>query len=90
MVRPLADGRGQGLNRHRPPIVLRAAALLALAYGLVSLTLAGLMLVFVLTVHLPGMGNEASAQMSTISLLKDLLIAGGALAFVSRRPLVTA
>ena len=41
--------------------------------------LAALMLVFVLTVHLPGLGNPQTGQLSMISLLKDLALAGGAL-----------
>lgn len=38
-----------------------------------------MMIVFILTVHLPGMSNPAMAQFSLISILKDLGLAGGAL-----------
>ena len=45
--------------------------------------LAILMLIFVVMVHIPGMGNEnpMMAQMSFVGLLKDVGLAGGALAF---------
>jgi hypothetical protein len=41
--------------------------------------LALLLLIFVLTIHLPGLGNDQTKTMSMINLLKDLALAGGAL-----------
>ncbi len=38
-----------------------------------------MMIVFILAIHLPGMSNPATAQMSMMSILKDLGLAGGAL-----------
>jgi putative oxidoreductase len=46
-----------------------------------ALGLAALMALFALTVHLPNLGDPAMGQLSLISLLKDLSLAGGALAF---------
>lgn len=68
-------------------VYFTGAALLAGSLGLVTkrygqwaaFGLSALMLVFVAFVHVPGLGNPETAQMSTISLLKDLALAGGAL-----------
>ncbi len=46
--------------------------------------LAALMLTFVLTVHLPGLGNPQMAQMAMVGLIKDLALAGGALALAGQ------
>lgn len=46
---------------------------------LAGLLTALMMIVFILTVHLPGMSNPEMAQFSLISILKDLGLAGGAL-----------
>ena len=46
---------------------------------LAGLLTALMMIVFILTVHLPGMSNPDMAQFSLISILKDLGLAGGAL-----------
>lgn len=46
---------------------------------LASLLLALMLLIFVLTIHLPGMGNPATAQMSIMGALKDLGLVAGAL-----------
>ena len=48
------------------------------AYGL-----AALMVLFALTIHLPGLGDPNMGQLSMISLLKDLALGGGALAFAA-------
>jgi uncharacterized membrane protein YphA (DoxX/SURF4 family) len=44
-----------------------------------ALGLAALLLTFILGVHLPGLWNPAMQQMSTIGLLKDISLLGGAL-----------
>ncbi|MFQ5568319.1 MAG: DoxX family protein [Rhodothermales bacterium] len=43
------------------------------------LLLALLLMIFVLTIHLPGALDEATRQMAMSSMLKDLGLAGGAL-----------
>ncbi|CAH0996273.1 hypothetical protein EMA8858_02404 [Emticicia aquatica] len=54
---------------------------------LAAALLAILLLVFVLTVHLPGvMAGGDGAQMSMMGLLKDLAIAGGALVYAGTQP----
>ena len=47
---------------------------------LACLLLALMLIIFVLTIHLPGLGGE-NAQMAMPMLLKDTALAGGALAF---------
>ena len=47
---------------------------------LACLLLAAMLIIFVLTMHLPGLGGE-NAQMAMPMLLKDTALAGGALAF---------
>ena len=49
--------------------------------GLACQLLALLLLVFILTIHIPGLGNPAMAQMAMMGLLKDLGLLGGALAY---------
>ncbi len=44
-----------------------------------SLGLAAMLAVFILTIHLPGVMNEATMQMSMPNLLKDLGLMAGAL-----------
>ena len=44
-----------------------------------SLILAGMLIVFILTIHAPGLANAQTMQMSIISLLKDTALAGAAL-----------
>jgi putative oxidoreductase len=53
-----------------------------------SFLLAGLLLVFVLTIHLPGVlaGGEM-AQMYMTNLLKDIALAGGALTYLNSKKL---
>ena len=46
---------------------------------LASLLLALLLVVFVMTIHLPGLFNEATMQMAMGGMLKDISLAGGAL-----------
>jgi len=48
---------------------------------LASFGLALLLLIYILTLHLPGLGNEATMQMSMMSLLKDMGLMGGALTY---------
>ncbi len=70
-------------------VYVTGAALVAACVSLIvkkmaresSLGLAALMLTFVLTVHIPGLGNEAMAQMATVGLLKDMALMGGALTY---------
>ncbi|HWB78132.1 MAG TPA: hypothetical protein VG755_24375, partial [Nannocystaceae bacterium] len=74
-------------------VYLTGAALIAGGVGLwtrrfavpAALGLALLMATFVLTVHIPGLGDPATSQYSTIALLKDLALAGGLLAFAGTR-----
>ena len=47
---------------------------------LAALLLAAMLIIFVLTMHLPGLGGE-NMQMSMTMLLKDTALAGAALAF---------
>jgi uncharacterized membrane protein YphA (DoxX/SURF4 family) len=55
---------------------------------LASTLLAILLLIFVFAIHLPGaLKGGDSGQMSMMSLLKDLAIAGGALIFASTQPM---
>lgn len=44
-----------------------------------SFLLAVMLGIFILTIHIPGLGNEATMQMSLTNLLKDLGLAAGAL-----------
>ena len=48
---------------------------------LASLLLALLMFVFIALLWIPGLGDEATMQMSMTSLLKDAALAGGALTY---------
>lgn len=74
-------------------VYLTGVALIAGGVGLwtrrfavpAALGLALLMLTFALTVHIPGLGDPTTGQFATISLLKDLALAGGLLAFVGAR-----
>ena len=69
-------------------VYLTGIALLAGAIGIhlkkwalpAGLGLAALMLVFAFTVHLPAMADEATRQMAMVGFMKDLGLAGGALA----------
>jgi putative oxidoreductase len=69
-------------------VYLTGAALVAGAVGLhlrrfvvpAAIGLAALMVVFAFTVHLPAMADEATRQLGMMGLLKDLGLAGGALA----------
>ena len=46
------------------------------------------LLIFVFAIHLPGaLAGGDSGQMSMMSLLKDLAIAGGALVYASTQPI---
>ena len=73
-------------------VILTGIALIAAGASFISnrfvvwagLGLALLMATFVMTVHLPGVFNEATMQMSMVSMLKDVAILGGALLIVGR------
>ncbi|MFN8431560.1 MAG: DoxX family protein [Spirosomataceae bacterium] len=55
---------------------------------LASTLLAILLLIFVFAIHLPGvMAGGDGAQMSMMSLLKDVAIAGGALVYAGTQPI---
>lgn len=70
-------------------VYLTGVALIAAAISIIiqkqarlaSLLLALMLGIFVLTIHLPGLGNEATMQMSMVSLLKDVALAGAALTY---------
>jgi len=70
-------------------IYLTGVALLLGGIGIISgikaelaaLVIAALMGIFILTVHLPGMGNEQMRQMAMAGLLKDMALMGAALTF---------
>ena len=70
-------------------IYITGLALLAASVGIIakkmgrisSLLLALLLLVFILALHVPGLGDEATMQMSMMSLLKDMGLMGGALTY---------
>lgn len=77
-------------------VYLTGLALLAAAVAIItsrkarlaSTLLAILLLVFVLAIHLPSvMAGGDSGQMSLMSLLKDVALAGGALVFASTQPI---
>jgi uncharacterized membrane protein len=69
-------------------VYLTGIALLAGAVGihvrrftpLAAVGIAALMVVFAFTVHLPAMADEATRQMAMVGFMKDLGLAGGALA----------
>jgi putative oxidoreductase len=61
-------------------MIAAGVAIVAQKYAKLAATLlAALLLVFVLSLHLPGLFNPQTMQMSMIGLLKDLALAGGAL-----------
>lgn len=68
-------------------VYLTGVALIAGAVGLITgfkaeqaaLGLAGLLGVFILTIHLPGLRHPEMQQMAMMSLLKDASMMGGAL-----------
>ncbi len=45
---------------------------------LATMLLGAMLMIFVLTIHLPGLFEEATVQMSMANMLKDLALAGGA------------
>lgn len=67
-------------------IYVTGAALIAAAISILTkklivpacILLGVMMLIFVLTMHLPGLFNDQQVQMSMISLLKDTSLAGAA------------
>jgi len=70
-------------------VYFTGVALLAGAVGIItkvlgkwaSLCLAALMLVFIVFVHIPGLGNAEQRDMNLINLFKDLALCGGAIGF---------
>lgn len=63
-------------------LVAASVAILSKRYArLACLLLAALLWVFILTVHLPGVADPETMQESLISLLKDMALSGGALAY---------
>lgn len=66
-------------------LILGAIAIVLNRYARLAATLLAVELgIFVLTLHLPGvLAGGASAQMSVMSALKDLALAGGALVIAS-------
>lgn len=48
---------------------------------LASLMLALLLLIFILTIHLPGLSNEATMNMALPAMLKDMALMGAALTY---------
>lgn len=56
---------------------------------LACLLLALMLIIFIVTIHLPGVSNaadEMSKQMAIVGLLKDVAMAGGALILASKYP----
>lgn len=77
-------------------VYLTGIALIAAAVSIImqkkarlaSTLLAVMLLLFVFFIHLPGaMAGGDSGQMSMMSLLKDLAIAGGALIYAGTQPI---
>ncbi|MBW8050502.1 MAG: DoxX family protein [Cytophagales bacterium] len=70
-------------------IYLTGAALVAACISIIiqkmaklsCLLLALMLLLFILTMHIPGLMNEMTMQMSMMSLLKDMALMGGALTY---------
>ena len=62
-------------------ILAGAAIVLKLYVKLACILLAVLLLVFIVAFHIPGLGNEATQQLSMSMLLKDLALMGAALYF---------
>lgn len=61
-------------------LVLAGISIIAKWQGkLACLLLSILLLTFILTIHIPGMGNPETMQMALIGLLKDIGLVGGAL-----------
>jgi putative oxidoreductase len=76
-------------------VYITGAALIALAISVIlrkktrlAATLLGVMLlIFVLAIHLPGtIAGGDGGQMSMMSMLKDLMIAGGAFTYAGTQP----
>jgi len=63
-------------------LIAAAIAIIAKKMGkLACLLLALLLLIFILAIDAPGLGNEATMQMSMMSLLKNIGLMGGALTY---------
>ena len=70
-------------------IYITGAAMLAACIAIITkkmgkiacLGLALMLLTFIVTIHIPGLGDEATMQMSMVSLLKDMALMGGALTY---------
>lgn len=46
--------------------------------------LAVMLLIFMLTIHMPGLADEMTRQMAMVGLLKDMALMGAALTFVKK------
>ncbi|NJK86148.1 MAG: DoxX family membrane protein [Bacteroidales bacterium] len=63
-------------------LILAGIAIIINKYARVaSLLLALLMLIFILTLHFPGLGIESTKMMAMVNLLKDAAIMGAALTY---------
>jgi putative oxidoreductase len=68
-------------------VYVTGAAMLAAAIGIAAnilgrwagLGLAALLVVYIISIHIPGLANAQTQQISMISLLKDTSLCGGAL-----------
>jgi putative oxidoreductase len=61
-------------------LIAAGVAMIAQKYAkLAGLLLAGLLLTFIVTLHLPGLFVQQTQQMAMVGLLKDMALAGGAL-----------
>ena len=61
-------------------LIAAGVAIIAQKYAkLAGLLLAGLLLTFIVTLHLPGLFVQQTQQMSMVGLLKDAALAGGVL-----------
>ncbi len=66
---------GLGLVAAAVSIIMQKKAKMA------CLLLAIMLMIFVLTIHIPGLFNDATMQMSMTMMLKDLALSGAALFF---------
>jgi putative oxidoreductase len=61
-------------------LILAALSIIIDKYAkLATLLLAAELLLLIVTIHIPGLGNTQTAQMSMMGLLKDMSLMGGAL-----------
>ena len=61
-------------------LIAAAVSIIMEKYDKIATQLLAVLLgIFILTIHLPGLGNAQTMQMSMVALLKDLALLGGAL-----------